>query len=202
MIFNHVLQERSVRVRDLQQLISVLNVLQAIIVSFLANQMLPDLVVLVSKLVTLNQKHDFACLFFVFTVMWQKNQNNNLLPYAPLRFARNWTFLVFPAIILSSTRLTTAYSFYVYVVFAGYFCKVGVNTSKPSSEYTGLGGICYPGHECPVGTGNPSPCQQGYYSPVSKSKSCLICPEGERLLKWCSILKYRRNLSIGLYSFH
>ena len=60
----------------------------------------------------------------------------------------------------------------------GYFCKSGVNTSKPSSWNTGNGGRCYPGHECPSGTGTPSPCQQGYYAPVSQMESCSFCPEG------------------------
>ena len=64
-------------------------------------------------------------------------------------------------------------------IFAGYFCKVGVNSSKPSFENTAVGGICYPGHECPVGTGDPSPCKQGYYAPVPKMDSCFICPEGK-----------------------
>lgn len=61
----------------------------------------------------------------------------------------------------------------------GYFCKVGVNTSKPSSDSTGHGGICNRGYECPVGTGDPSPCKPGYYAPVNKMESCLICLAGE-----------------------
>lgn len=51
-----------------------------------------------------------------------------------------------------------------------HFYRSGVNTSEPgSSPSSGDGGICPPGHYCPVKTGEPVPCPKGTYSNKVKS---------------------------------
>ena len=61
----------------------------------------------------------------------------------------------------------------------GYYCTSGVDTDTPSGYgHTGIGGQCYKGHECPIGTALPQPCKAGYYAPNFGMSSCLVCPKG------------------------
>ena len=68
---------------------------------------------------------------------------------------------------------------YLFFNLLGYYCTSGVDTDTPSgSGHTGIGGQCYKGHECPIGTALPQPCKAGYYAPNVGMSSCLVCPKG------------------------
>ena len=50
--------------------------------------------------------------------------------------------------------------------------------SAPDQHYTGIGGICPVGHECPEGSSTPHPCDPGYYAAVTGVAACVVCPAG------------------------
>ena len=50
--------------------------------------------------------------------------------------------------------------------------------SAPDQHYTGIGGICPVGHECPEGSSTPHPCDPGYYAAVTRLAACVVCPAG------------------------
>ncbi|XP_070551430.1 uncharacterized protein [Ptychodera flava] len=62
----------------------------------------------------------------------------------------------------------------------GYYCVHGVNVSAPQNDdFTGEGGLCPVGHECPQGSTHPRACQPGSYAPLDGMASCKICPSGK-----------------------
>ena len=63
----------------------------------------------------------------------------------------------------------------------GFYCTSGVNISspEPGMPYTGIGGRCTPGSECPLNSSYPSPCKPGTYAPVDSMAACSICPAGK-----------------------
>lgn len=64
---------------------------------------------------------------------------------------------------------------------AGFYCKLGVNTPRPSDNYTGIGGVCPKGSYCPKGTAEPIGCPNGTFSNVSgleKEADCTPCLNG------------------------
>ncbi|XP_071807027.1 uncharacterized protein, partial [Asterias amurensis] len=60
---------------------------------------------------------------------------------------------------------------------AGYYCKLGSNSSNPSTT-TESGGPCPTGSFCIPGSSDHTLCLPGYYNPVDKQSECLDCPEG------------------------
>lgn len=64
---------------------------------------------------------------------------------------------------------------------AGFYCVQGVNTPRPSQNFTGIGGICPPGAYCPEETSDPIGCPHGTFSNVSQLESaddCTLCSDG------------------------
>ena len=64
---------------------------------------------------------------------------------------------------------------------AGFFCVSGVNTPRPSKNFTGTGGVCPPGAYCPPRTSEPIGCPNGTFSNVSQLESadqCTQCSNG------------------------
>ncbi|EDO39339.1 predicted protein, partial [Nematostella vectensis] len=61
---------------------------------------------------------------------------------------------------------------------AGFYCTSGVNISEPTTGFSGVGGICPPGHECPEGSPNAVPCLAGFYAPHAQMAACKMCPQG------------------------
>ncbi|EDV25654.1 uncharacterized protein TRIADDRAFT_55968 [Trichoplax adhaerens] len=59
---------------------------------------------------------------------------------------------------------------------AGFYCLGNATVGNPIDGITG--GICWRGHYCPPGSSSPVPCNHGYYSNVTQSKECNICPAG------------------------
>ena len=64
----------------------------------------------------------------------------------------------------------------------GYYCKEGVDVRNPNGvNNNGTGGLCPPGHFCPLGTGVPKGCLEGTYSSsvrLEKSSDCTKCDFG------------------------
>lgn len=63
----------------------------------------------------------------------------------------------------------------------GYYCVQGVNTPRPSQNFTGIGGICPPGAYCPEETSDPIGCPNGTFSNVSNlaaPSDCTLCSDG------------------------
>ena len=63
----------------------------------------------------------------------------------------------------------------------GFFCVSGVNTPRPSQNFSGIGGVCPPGAYCPVETSEPIGCPNGTFSNVSQLESvdkCTPCSDG------------------------
>ena len=63
----------------------------------------------------------------------------------------------------------------------GFYCVLGVNTPRPSFNFTGIGGVCPPGAYCPEETSEPIGCPSGTFSNVSQLKSdseCTPCSDG------------------------
>lgn len=63
----------------------------------------------------------------------------------------------------------------------GFFCVSGVNTPRPSQNFSGIGGVCPPGAYCPVETSEPIGCPNGTFSNVSQLENvdqCTPCPDG------------------------
>nr|XP_006821768.1 PREDICTED: multiple epidermal growth factor-like domains protein 10-like [Saccoglossus kowalevskii] len=57
----------------------------------------------------------------------------------------------------------------------GYYCTHGVNISAPdNNDYTGEGGLCPAGYECPQGSAQPQACEPGTYSPI-EGIGCMLC---------------------------
>ena len=56
----------------------------------------------------------------------------------------------------------------------------GVNLPTPNSGvmFTGTGGRCPSGAECPQGSTYPAQCAPGTYAPSEGLTACLACPEG------------------------
>ncbi|EDO27560.1 predicted protein, partial [Nematostella vectensis] len=64
---------------------------------------------------------------------------------------------------------------------AGFYCVQGVNTPRPSTNFSGIGGVCPPGAYCPLGTAEPIGCPNGTFSNVSQLESagdCTLCSDG------------------------
>ena len=64
----------------------------------------------------------------------------------------------------------------------GYYCSSRAKTATPTDGDTG--NICPAGHYCPEGSGWPTSCSLGTYSPSTgnkKEQDCLACTTGE----WC-----------------
>ncbi|CEM31004.1 unnamed protein product [Vitrella brassicaformis CCMP3155] len=69
---------------------------------------------------------------------------------------------------------------------AGYFCKKDPSINKGSDSpapqtTTSTGGPCPAGHYCGNGTGDPTPCDPGFYAPTERnvdSDGCLPCTPG------------------------
>ena len=64
---------------------------------------------------------------------------------------------------------------------AGFFCVSGVNTPRPSQNFSGIGGVCPPGAYCPVETSEPIGCPNGTFSNVSQLENvdqCTPCSDG------------------------
>ena len=58
---------------------------------------------------------------------------------------------------------------------------LGVNTPRPSRNFTGVGGVCPPGAYCPEGTSDPRGCPSGTFSNVTLLESasdCTLCSDG------------------------
>ena len=56
-----------------------------------------------------------------------------------------------------------------------------MNVRAPNGQNnTGVGGHCYAGHECPMGTASPVPCLAGFYSGYTQRASCDVCPPGNK----------------------
>ena len=53
-----------------------------------------------------------------------------------------------------------------------------MNVSAPDQHFTGVGGKCPAGHECPVGSSTFYPCDPGYYAAVEGMSACDVCPAG------------------------
>ncbi|XP_077985306.1 uncharacterized protein LOC144439946 [Glandiceps talaboti] len=63
---------------------------------------------------------------------------------------------------------------------AGYYCVHGVNVSAPdNNDYTGEGGLCPAGFECPKGSTHPQPCLPGTFSLQEGRDQCETCPSGK-----------------------
>ena len=63
----------------------------------------------------------------------------------------------------------------------GFFCRLGVNTPRPSQNFTGIGGVCPPGAYCLEGTSDPIGCPNGTFSNVSQledATQCTPCSDG------------------------
>ena len=54
----------------------------------------------------------------------------------------------------------------------GYYCPPGQQSDTPS-EYN-----CTLGNYCPQGTGDPIPCDPGYYQDEIRQSECKDCPAG------------------------
>lgn len=50
---------------------------------------------------------------------------------------------------------------------------------QPSMTFTGIGGLCPAGTQCPVGSSYPTVCPPGQYAPADGLPACLACPSGE-----------------------
>lgn len=62
----------------------------------------------------------------------------------------------------------------------GHWCQYGVNTKAPTgSGHTGVGDVCFAGHECPENTSYPIPCKNGYYASTTGMAACEKCPAGK-----------------------
>ena len=58
---------------------------------------------------------------------------------------------------------------------------LGVNTPRPSQNFTGVGGVCPPGAYCPEETSDPIGCPSGTFSNVTLLESagdCTLCSDG------------------------
>ena len=53
-----------------------------------------------------------------------------------------------------------------------------MNVSAPDQHFTGIGGKCLAGHECPEGSSTIHPCDPGYYAAVEGMSACDVCPAG------------------------
>lgn len=63
----------------------------------------------------------------------------------------------------------------------GFYCVQGVNTPRPSQNFTGIGGVCPPGAYCPEASPEPIGCPSGTFSNVSQLQSpsnCTLCSDG------------------------
>lgn len=62
----------------------------------------------------------------------------------------------------------------------GYYCPEGATSSAPTcaSDRCSTGGACFPGVECPMGTGEPVPCRGGHYCADSSGIVTGQCMEG------------------------
>ena len=63
----------------------------------------------------------------------------------------------------------------------GFFCVLGVNTQRPSQNFSGIGGVCPAGAYCPEGTSEPKGCPSGTFSNVSqleRADQCTPCSDG------------------------
>ena len=67
---------------------------------------------------------------------------------------------------------------YGLLFLVGFYCTSGVNVSAPDQHYTGIGGICPVGHECPEGSSTFHACDPGYYAAVPGMAACDLCPAG------------------------
>ncbi|XP_013387786.1 multiple epidermal growth factor-like domains protein 11 [Lingula anatina] len=63
---------------------------------------------------------------------------------------------------------------------AGFYCTSGVNISAPQDgvPYTGQGGLCPMGSDCPGGSAYPTICRVGTYTNQTGTAACDTCPEG------------------------
>lgn len=50
----------------------------------------------------------------------------------------------------------------------GFYCVQGINTPRPSQNFTGIGGVCPPGAYCPEASPEPLGCPSGTFSNVSQ----------------------------------
>lgn len=75
---------------------------------------------------------------------------------------------------------------------AGHYCQSGVNVKAPTgSGHTGIGNLCFAGHECPANTSYPNPCKHGTYASTTGMSKCLECPEGSYMsirFDFCSLV--------------
>ena len=60
----------------------------------------------------------------------------------------------------------------------GYFCEFGVDTSTPTGNHTGQGGVCPEAHYCPQRSTLPTGCPSGTYNNRTGRAACAICPPG------------------------
>lgn len=84
----------------------------------------------------------------------------------------------------------------------------GVNTPRPSQNFTGIGGVCPPGAYCPEESPEPIGCPTGRFSNVSQLQrptECTLCSDGHfceqtnlteptgviNVLSFCNILRTR-----------
>ena len=67
---------------------------------------------------------------------------------------------------------------YLMFLILGFYCTSGVNVSAPDQHFTGIGGKCLAGHECPAGSSTIHPCDPGYYAAVEGMSACDVCPAG------------------------
>ena len=51
-------------------------------------------------------------------------------------------------------------------------------TPNTGVTFTGTGGLCPAGAECPQGSTYPAQCAPGTYAPSSGLAACMACPEG------------------------
>ena len=62
----------------------------------------------------------------------------------------------------------------------GHYCTSGVNITNPEVgvAFTGDGGRCFAGYECPENSTFPTPCGPGFYAPLEGMAACEVCEEG------------------------
>lgn len=86
----------------------------------------------------------------------------------------------------------------------GYYCPRGAVTSTPHCEvsYCPTGGECYPGVECPKGTGDPKPCRGGMYCSDSSGIVTGGCLQGHYCVQvfiFSLVLNILLSLTLDIY---
>ena len=59
----------------------------------------------------------------------------------------------------------------------GFYCRRGSDTATPANV-SAIGGPCFKGHFCELGTAFPLGCRRGTYNPNEGETACFTCPAG------------------------